>query len=540
MKIALDPIYNWQTVQNEAFTVHRIGHKQPLDVLLDFLNRSDGVTPSQIGEILGQQIGNLAAIIEGPSFIVAFVDTIRSYPLFYTQGVENLILSNSARLAKDEARISTLDDTALLEFCMAGYVTGRETIYQNLFQVQAGELLFWDKTARTLTRERYYEYYPQEREQQSEEAYIEQLGDVTDRVFRRVIENANGAPIWIPLSGGYDSRLIVCKLKQLGYDRLMTFSYGPRGNYEAKTAKYVADTLGVPWSFVPPNGSKARTLFQSPTRKQYWDFADGLSSIPVMNEFETLLNLREQGKLPDDAVLVNGQSGDFISGAHIPALFMQDRPSVRQLLDAIVNKHFSVWMHLKSESNLAKIESKILHLLPRSEDSDLSREEIAAQYEYWEWQERQSKYVVHGQRLYDFLGLAWELPLWDAEFMRFWQTVPLKHRFGQSLYRKYMERFDYKGLFKGHRSEARRWPSRTALWVRPTEKMLRTLLGPKYQNQFAKYASYFGHYSNYYAMYGFKHFVENIPKATVPPQGRGFVALNIQTLLRENGIGTPF
>lgn len=536
MKIALDPLYNWQTAQHETLTVHRIGHQQPLDMLLGFLDRSDGVTSTLIAEILSQQIGNLAAIIESPSFIVAFVDTVRSYPLFYTQGVDNFILSNSARLAKNEARISMLNDTGMLEFCLAGYVTGRETIYQNLFQLQAGELLFWDKTTRTLTRERYYEYYPQQREQQSEEAYIEQLGEVTDRVFRRVMKNANGAPIWIPLSGGYDSRLIVCKLKQLGYDRLTTFSYGPRGNYEAKRAKDVADTLDVPWSFVPPNGSKARTLFQSPMRKQYWDFADGLSSIPSMSEFETLLSLREWGKLPDDAVLVNGQSGDFISGGHIPALFMQDSSAVQQLLDTIVNKHFSVWMHLKSDANLAKLENKILSLLPRLEESPLSQDELAAQYEYWEWQERQSKYVVHGQRLYDFLGLAWELPLWDAEFMRFWQRVPLKFRFDQSLYRKYLERFNYKGLFKGHRSEARRWPRNTELWVRPIEKILRISLGQKSQNQFAKYASYFGHYSNYYAMYGFRHFVKNIPNATVPPQARGIMALNVQTWLHENGM----
>ena len=543
MRIVLDSSYNWETAQQESFVLHRIGHKRPVDAVLDFLKGPHKLAAGRIGEILSQQVGNFAVLIEGLDFVLAFVDTVRSYPIFYTQDIENLVLSNSARRARDEGGTKNLDHTSLLEFSMAGYVTGRETVYENLFQLQAGELLLWDKTERNLVLERYYRYYPQEVCQESETAYIDQFSEVVDRVFRRVIENANGAPIWVPLSGGLDSRLVICKLKQLGYDRLTTFSYGPRGNYEAKAARYVADKLEVPWIFVPPKRARARKLFQSPIRKRYWAFADGLSSIPVLNEFEVLLALRERGELPDDAVLVNGQSGDFLTGGHIPISLIQGEPSVRKLLDAIISKHFSIWMHLKTEANLTRIENKILRLLQCSlEDACLSREQLAAQHECWEWQERQCKYVVNGQRLYDFLGLAWELPHWDAEFLRFWERVPLEQRFGQTLYRRYLERFNYKGLFEGYRSESRRWPGLTALVVPPVAKMIILLFGQEYLRReyvtkFFKYASYLGHYSNYYALYGFRHFLKNIPRATVPPQARGVVALSVEIWLRENGIG---
>jgi len=105
------------------------------------------------------------------------------------------------------------------------------------------------------------------------------------------------------------------------------------------------------------------------------------------------------------------------------------------------------------------------------------------------------------------------------------------------LYRRYLEQFDYKGLFKGYTSENRRWPMPTAMWVRPIEKVLRELLGPEYQHRFAKYASYFGHYSNQYALYGFRHFLKSVPSAVIPPQAQGVIALGIETWLRENGIG---
>ena len=44
---------------------------------------------------------------------------------------------------------------------------------------------------------------------------------------------------------------------------------------------------------------------------------------------------------------------------------------------------------------------------------------MADLYEKWEYEERQIKYVVNGQKTYDFWGVDWFLPLWDSEFVKF-------------------------------------------------------------------------------------------------------------------------
>ena len=44
---------------------------------------------------------------------------------------------------------------------------------------------------------------------------------------------------------------------------------------------------------------------------------------------------------------------------------------------------------------------------------------FSAIYESLEWSERQPKAVVVNQRLYEYFGYRWELPLWDSEILDF-------------------------------------------------------------------------------------------------------------------------
>ena len=65
------------------------------------------------------------------------------------------------------------------------------------------------------------------------------------------------------------------------------------------------------------------------------------------------------------------------------------------------------------------------------------KKNLADLYEKWEYEERQIKYVVNGQKTYDFLNINWYLPLWESEFVKFWTSVDKKYRFRQNLYREY-------------------------------------------------------------------------------------------------------
>jgi asparagine synthase (glutamine-hydrolysing) len=528
LSVLIDTRFGWRLTELNTVKCWHIGSDNGIPSLLALLEREADM--ADLRSFLQETQGNYAFIAETRTAIIGAVDKIRSYPVFYFQDRDGLSVSNSARMLREEMGRWEVDPLSLLEFSMSGYVTGKDTLCKGLCQLQSGESLWWQRNANQLIRDRYFLYLPEKYRTEDEETLVEKFNRVNQRVFSRIIDEARGREIWVPLSGGLDSRFVLCKLHELGCENLKTFSYGPPGNYEAKAARRVARTLGVPWRFIPSKRNAARRFFDSRCRKEYWAFSDGLCCLPFMQDLETILFLVEEGGLPEDAIIINGQSGDFITGGHLPGTLIRDDCSVQALLDSIISKHFSLWSCLKTPENLERINNKIMETL-ESTGAGLESP-LSSLYELWEWQERQCKYVVNGQRVYDFLNLSWRLPLWDSEYLDFWKEVPAQFKAGQHLYLKYLERYDYRSLFKEFSPKIWRWPGSAILFV-PVARLAGLLFGQNYKKQVYRYAGYLGHYRAHFAPYSLAYYLKNISKA------RGAVSFYVDTWCVENGLSSP-
>ena len=61
---------------------------------------------------------------------------------------------------------------------------------------------------------------------------------------------------------------------------------------------------------------------------------------------------------------------------------------------------------------------------------------------------RQSNYVIQGQRVYDFLNIKWELPLWHDSYLEFWNRVPYKFKLNQELYKDTLLKNNWGNVWK--------------------------------------------------------------------------------------------
>ena len=495
--VKMDPQYGWKTDEIGPLKIYTIGRQKSLEKVIGLLATDLEPDLKLIRKKLSTLKGCYGLIVETKNWVLAAVDKIRGYPLFYSEQGTRMLFSNSARIIRDAEGNFDHDQISLIEFQMAGYVTGSNTLYNCVKQLQAGEVFLWDKNLVEKSKTRYFSFYSQDMLNTSIFDLIEELDVITDTIFKRIVEDTAYKNVWVPLSGGLDSRLVICKLKEHGCENLRAFSYGPPGNYEASAARHVAEVLKVPWVFVPDTKDISRNFFYSNIRKKYWKFADELHVVPNLHQICSLMHLIKSDKMKAGDIIINGQSGDFITGEHIPDL--SGGYNEIELMNSIIAKHYNHRKDLLTQDNMDYIREKISVLINEHTKSTIeSEQEFARQYELWEWQERQAKRVVHAQRNYDFLGLGWELPLWDCEYLEFWQRVPVAQKKKRCLFVDYVERMDFYGLFNGFKPRLSRWPGKRII-IQYFGNGLKLLMGSRISRFYYKRLDYFSQYEYLYA-----------------------------------------
>ncbi len=523
----------WSYSSNPSFSFHYFGNSDVCQRIRTELSTRLIPSNEEFGEFFRRYGGHFAGIIETESEVIGFVDTIRSVPVFYRVDGREILVSNSARSLCEAHLTSDYCGDGLNDLVGGGYVTGKDTVIKNVFQLRIGELIRLDKCTGKVRLFRYYRYLPRCDLGVGVDTLKRNLGVVIDDIFSDLAKDLSDRTIWVSLSGGLDSRLILSKLHEHGHKGLRAFSYGAKSNEDVRRAQIVASRLKIPWIYLPTRWKWFADDEVFRKLSAYWDYADGLASFPIGAWHEPLSQLVLRKHMTQSDIVINGQSGDFISGGHIPEVFREGTHRGSDLLDEIIRKHFALWVVPVLDIDLKRIRKRISEQLGVDESDYLSNFQAASLYETWEFEERQAKFVVNGQRLYDWHGLQWALPLWDFRLIEFFETVPLALKFEQTLFKDYLEDYNYFDLF------GRALPEGDGLRI--VERLvgisgsaLKASGVVKWGNRLVKLSGYWGKYDYQYQMYGFRHFWTHVDHVTAPPQARGVTALGVAKWLQKN------
>lgn len=393
----------------------------------NFLNKHESI--KALEPKLRQLNGHYGWINYTADRLLAGVDHIRSYPLFYGLMGDSFFLSDNAEWVRKNLGENRSTKSSKDEFLSTGYVSGNKTLFNGLKQLRAGELIEVTKINDTLHVEtkHFYEFKHKEPLHYDQSEFYISLQKILHRSIRRLLEYADGRQIVIPLSGGFDSRIVATYIKRLNYKNVKTFTYGKRGINEVKYSRQVANLLGLDWEFVAYDEKLWREAWQNEQRKKYQFWAANWAALPILQDWLAVKILHEKKLVDQNCIFVPGHTGDFISGGHIPNdTFSKKQFSKDDVIQAIFSRHYK---HTPVE-----IQNRWKDVWCEEISHSLEQFEIQTNYnyadaiEYWGWQERQAKFICNSVRAYEFFGYDWWMPLWDKELIDFWTNVPLQLR----------------------------------------------------------------------------------------------------------------
>lgn len=410
------------------------------------------IKENEVSTFIASLEGHFALIVQKNDFTFLAVDKIRSTPLFFVNIKDNFFLDYDPKnLVKLNGFDKTINDDAKIEIAMSGFTIGNKTIYKNLNSLIAGELVLFKYN--NYKYEHYYKYFGKVIDKSIDE-YLLELTEVTLNIFRRMLNQIGNRQIVIPLSGGHDSRLIASILRHLGAKNVKCYTYGTSGNFEAKIAKKIAQKLGYNWRFVPLTFKSEKKYYNSNEFNDYLNFSESYSSVPFIQSLSSIKYLKDSNWINEDAIFINGLSGDFISGGHadikngenynlgtdnIETLISRKK----NILNKLIEKHFSLWGYLKTNQNLNRVKDNLWNEIDKGCINLENEQQDHLSFEYSELIGRQSKYVLKKQKVYEFYGHEWRLPFWEDKYLYFWKKIPLHYKLKQKLYIEMLRRNNF-------------------------------------------------------------------------------------------------
>ena len=268
---------------------------------------SSNTCKNDIIDILKTTFGHFSIIIKSNNFLLAAVDNIRSIPLYYMDNKEVRFVTDNYRYFEDFCgeKLVSLPNCET-EILMSGYSSFQDTLYKNIKTFLPGQIFYSHyKSGSFETNTNNYQAWLSKSDSSLELMYS-RFNSILLEVMADTIKSLNGRQVVIPLSGGYDSRIIASTLKMLGCKNVVCFTYGMPNNSEAVIAKDVARKLEYKWIFVELDIRGQRTFYKSNEFFEYLSYVDTIDAVPYYQGIYAVKFLKENKLIDDDAIFING------------------------------------------------------------------------------------------------------------------------------------------------------------------------------------------------------------------------------------------
>lgn len=356
-------------------------------------------------------------------------DTTRIFPLFYTFKNAELNISDNIEYLKDKFNIQEIDKNSSNEFLASGYTLGNKTLLKTIYTLQSNEYIIFEKS--TIIKQGFFFSYSAKKINNSEYSELKKQSiKAFENSFSRLIKSLNNKTAVIPLSGGFDSRLIAVMFKKHNYTNVVCYTYGKKGNSEVEISKKIAETLNFKWFFIEYKNTLIEGFLRSDDFIKYTHYVGKFTSMPFLQEYFAVKHLSDNNLISKDAIFIPGHSGDLLGGSQFEKV-IPNNLKTSQIPNLILKEKFNLNKNsIKKNKNLHKsIENLILHF-----DLNYTAKIPSSIFENYDIKEKISKFIFNSSCIYSFYNYEFRFPYWDKQLLMFFKDVPIKYKKGKFLY----------------------------------------------------------------------------------------------------------
>ncbi len=375
--------------------------------------------------------GIFSVIINKPSFQAVVVDKARTTPLFFRR-LDNqfIVTDNSYSLLRED---DTIDTYAEFEYQNFNVTLGDRTLVEQIKQIKPLHYALFNDA--NCIQKPYYNYSVKAEDIVAVN-YEKKFTETLHRTFKRLVQSVGKKQLVVPLTGGYDSRLILCMLKELKCENVVCYTVGREYCAEVTNAREVARRLGYRHYFINNCNADLMMKFKSETQfEDYYKFMGNLSSFVFVFEYLALQELTERNLIEKDAVFVPGHSGDFLAGSHFTKSGVKDDFSKRKLTKAVMSFLFPNEYRVKS-SYKGKLKKQIGEKINNSYQNYCLPHSILDEFSM---RIRLQPFINNAARIYEFFSYELRLPFWDGEMLNLFKHMPYKLKTFNVFYNNYLE-----------------------------------------------------------------------------------------------------
>lgn len=370
--------------------------------------------------------GCFSILLDTPQAVYLIADKRKSYPLFYTASGAAYHVADTGAEALRLAPKKDFCPDAVLQFLSSGYLSGGNTLFTHIDMVAPGSVV---KLCEGVALIEYYANDIKPRVQRTKEEVVTEAAKAFEHAFQRTLQVAAGRTLVLPLSGGYDSRMIACLCRKYNVEKVVCYTYGIEGSEEVEISRRTARQLGFDWYAVECTAEKWERLVRSDLFRNYILYGGNLNAIAHIQDFLALHELTERALIPADSIFVPGHTGDVSGGSHLPW-----RINAAHLANDILDKYFclNLLTHKARRRVRKNLQQELSSICPL-----LNEDDCYEAFYRWGACARQANFIINSVRAYEYFGYSWLLPMWDDEFEEFWSSVPAKERVGSALYTEF-------------------------------------------------------------------------------------------------------